>query len=77
MSSTDVDIDAKPPRDDDLLWGAQAMADELGVSLERIRYLIRTRRVPFTKLGPKTILASRRKLQAAKRSQFAEFAASA
>jgi hypothetical protein len=47
---------------DDLLWGAQAIADFLGVSVDRVYYLIRTKRLPISKLGHKTIVASRRKL---------------
>jgi hypothetical protein len=47
---------------DDLLWGAQAIADFLGVSVNRVYYLIREDRLPISKLGHKTIVASRKKL---------------
>jgi excisionase family DNA binding protein len=50
---------------DDLLWGAQAIADFLGVSLDKVYYLIRTKRLPIAKLGRKTVVASRKKLQRA------------
>jgi hypothetical protein len=49
----------------DLLWGAKAIADHLRISLERARYLIRTQRIPVARLGPKTIIASRRRLDRA------------
>jgi hypothetical protein len=48
---------------DDLIWGAQAIADELGVSVQRIYYLIRTQKIPITKIGNKTIIASRKQLR--------------
>jgi hypothetical protein len=56
---------AAPKPADDLIWGAKAIADELGIPLTRVYYLIRTKRIPFKKLGPKTIIASRRQLQRA------------
>jgi excisionase family DNA binding protein len=55
----------KPAPGDDLLWGAQAIADYLGVSTDRVYYLIKTKRLPIAKLGRKTVVASRRKLQRA------------
>jgi hypothetical protein len=56
--------DDKPPAiNADVLWGAQAIADELGVSLQRVYYLIRERKIPFSKIGNKTIVASRRQLR--------------
>ena len=48
---------------DDLLWGAQAIADEIGLSLDQVYHLIRMKRLPVTKLGPKTIIASRKRLR--------------
>jgi hypothetical protein len=50
---------------DDLLWGARAVADFLGVSVDRVYYLVRMKRLPIAKLGRKTIVASRKKLQRA------------
>jgi excisionase family DNA binding protein len=47
---------------EDLLWGAQAIADYLGVSTARVYYLIRTKRLPSAKLGHKTVIASKRQL---------------
>lgn len=54
-----------PPPSDDLLWGARAIADFLGVSLDRVYYEIRLKRLPIAKLGRKTVVASRKKLQRA------------
>jgi hypothetical protein len=50
---------------DDLLWGAQAIADFLGVSIDRIYYEIRVKRLPIAKLGKRTVVASKKKLQRA------------
>lgn len=51
--------DNSPPRlGDDLLRGASEIAHELGENERRIHHLIRTRRIPFFKLGGK--LYSRR-----------------
>lgn len=63
MSTTNEDKPATPS--DDLLWGAAAIADFLGVSIERVYYEIRVKRLPISKLGKKTVIASRRKLQRA------------
>jgi Helix-turn-helix domain len=61
---SDIEKEKAAPGDD-LLWGAQAVADFLGVSVDRVYYLIRTKRLPISKLGAKTIVASRKKLQRA------------
>jgi hypothetical protein len=63
MTATIEDKHATPS--DDLLWGAQAIADFLGIKIDRVYYLIRTKRLPIAKLGRKTVVASRRKLQRA------------
>jgi hypothetical protein len=47
---------------DDLLWGAQAIADYIGESLHRTQYLIRTGAIPVAKLGPKTLIGRKRQL---------------
>ena len=60
-----------PPPHEDLLWGAQAIADFLGISIDRTYYLIRMKRLPIAKLGRKTVVASRRKLQRAFTDVFA------
>ena len=65
MSDIESLKDKHPAPSDDLLWGAQAIADFLGISLDRTYYLIRTKRLPIAKLGRKTVVASRRKLQRA------------
>jgi excisionase family DNA binding protein len=50
---------------DDLLWGAQAIADYLGVNRAAVYHMIRTKRLPIAKLGTKTIVASKKRLQRA------------
>jgi hypothetical protein len=39
------------PLCDDLLWGAQAIADELGVDVRRAFYLLENNFIPATKTG--------------------------
>lgn len=65
MSTIESAKAQRPPASDDLVWGTQAIADEIGQPLDRTRYLIRTKRIPVTKLGGKTIIASRKKLRRA------------
>jgi hypothetical protein len=65
---TAIEDEQTAPRDD-LLWGAQAIADFLGIKLDQVYYLIRTKRLPIGKLGPKTVIASRKKLQRALNDQ--------
>jgi hypothetical protein len=48
---------------DDLVWGTQAIADEIGRSLTETQYLIRIGALPVGRLGPKTLFASRRQLR--------------
>lgn len=47
----------------DLLWGVQAMADELGLTLTEMQYLIRKKRISVTRLGPKTLVTSKPQLR--------------
>jgi hypothetical protein len=54
--------DKQPPLSDDLLWGGEAIAAFLGISLDRFYYLVRTRKLPVGKLGRKTIIASKKQL---------------
>ena len=49
---------------DDLLLGANAIAEELGVDVNAVYYLSRMRRLPIGRLG-KNLIASRRKLRRA------------
>jgi hypothetical protein len=68
-------VEEKPATpSDDLLWGAEQVAAFLGVSVDRVYYLIRknadpntpkNEKLPIAKLGRKTIVASRKKLQRA------------
>ena len=55
------DIAEKPT--DDLLWGTQAIADYIGKTLTETQYLIRVKAIPVGRLGPKTIIGSKRKLR--------------
>jgi hypothetical protein len=50
----------------DAIWGAEAIGKEINRTAAQIYYLHRTGRLrdAVTKLGPKTYIASRRKLQA-------------
>jgi hypothetical protein len=48
---------------DDLIWGTQAIADEIKRSLTETQYLIRIGALPIGRLGPKTIFASKRQLR--------------
>jgi hypothetical protein len=63
MSNIETEKQAAPSAD--LLWGASAIAEFLGVSVDRVYYLIRTKQLPIAKLGRKTVVASRKKLQRA------------
>jgi hypothetical protein len=58
-------IEEKQAPGDDLLWGAAAIASYLGVSVDRVYYEIRLKRLPLGKLGRKTVFASKKKLQRA------------
>jgi hypothetical protein len=49
---------------DDMLIGAPAIAEFLGIKTKAVYYLFRTKRVPIGKLG-KNLIASRRKLRRA------------
>jgi hypothetical protein len=48
---------------DDILWGGQAIADEIGRTLQEIYGLIRTNKIHVTHLGPKTIITTKRQLR--------------
>ena len=48
---------------DDLVWGTQAIADEIGKTLTETQYLIRKQAIPVGRLGKKTLFASRRQLR--------------
>jgi hypothetical protein len=63
MSANESLKEKYPPPSDDLLWGGQAVADFLGIPLTRVYYLVRTGQLPIAKLGRKTIVASKKKLQ--------------
>jgi hypothetical protein len=65
MSAIEALKEKYPQPSDDLLWGGQAVADYLGIPLTRVYYLIRTGQLPISKLGRKTVFASKKKLQRA------------
>jgi len=46
----------------DLLWGADAIADELGIDVRRAYYLLENKLIPGTKTG-RSWSSSRRKLR--------------
>jgi hypothetical protein len=48
---------------EDVLWGTQAIADFIGKSLHETQYLIRIKKLPVGRLGPKTLFASKRQLR--------------
>jgi len=48
---------------DDLLWGCQEIADYIGLSLHEVQYLIRKKKLPIGRLGPKLLFASKRQLR--------------
>ena len=50
---------------DDLVWGAEAIADELNLTVGQVYNLIRGKRIPIIKLSTKTIIASKRQLRRA------------
>jgi hypothetical protein len=54
-----------PPSDpsDDLLWGVAQIAAFLGIPIDRAYYLIRRQKIQVKKLGPKTIVASKKQLR--------------
>jgi hypothetical protein len=64
MADNDVITESEAQKlTEDLIWGTQAIADEIGKSLTETQYLIRTNALPIGRLGPKTIFASRRQLR--------------
>jgi hypothetical protein len=51
------------PLSDDLLWGVAAIADFIGVSPRKCYWLIDAGKIPITKHGHRTIVASRAELR--------------
>jgi hypothetical protein len=48
---------------DDLVWGAEAIGQVLGINRERVYYLIKKKTIPVSRINVRTLVASRRKLQ--------------
>jgi hypothetical protein len=61
---TQREQDARERIADDLLIGARAIADELGVPQASVYYLARIKRLPIGRLG-RNLIASRAKLRRA------------
>ena len=59
-----MDTNTEPKLSADLIFGAAAIADELGVEVHTVYYWHRKKMLPITKVG-KTLVASKRKLQRA------------
>jgi hypothetical protein len=53
---------------DDLVWGANGIAAALDVSIHRARYLIRSGKIPVTRISERHIVASRKALRRAFKS---------
>jgi hypothetical protein len=49
----------------DVIWGAKKIADHIGRTLSQTYYLIRTKKIPAKKLGPRTIMARKSELDSA------------
>jgi hypothetical protein len=47
----------------DVIWGVQGIADEIGRSPQQTYYLIARGKLPVHKLGHRTIIASRKQLR--------------
>jgi hypothetical protein len=47
---------------DDLVWGAEAIGNVIGVDRTKIYYLIKTKKIPVSRVNKRTLVASRRKL---------------
>ncbi len=61
MSNNNVADQSAPS--DDVLWGVPAIANFIGRSIHEAQYLIRTKAITVGRLGPKTIIASKRQLR--------------
>jgi hypothetical protein len=63
MAKETAEVRQGPVISDDILWGTQAIADEIRRSLSETQYLIRKKAIPVGRLGPKIIFASRSQLR--------------
>jgi hypothetical protein len=61
MSDDSTEQQAAPG--DDLVWGCQEIADYIGLSLREVQYLVRKKKLPIGRLGPKLLFASKRQLR--------------
>jgi hypothetical protein len=53
----------QPTISDDICWGVQAIAREIGRSKTETEYLIRSGMITVSRLGKKTLIASKRQLR--------------
>jgi len=54
---------AEPTLGDDLIWGMDSIAAEIGLPLTRAYYLAATGKLPIRKVGHRTVVASREQLR--------------
>jgi hypothetical protein len=47
---------------DDLVWGAEAIGQVLGINREKVYYLIKKNAIPVSRINKRTLVASRRRL---------------
>jgi len=65
MNNLDID-DRQAPLGEDLLWGVQAIASELRIPVTRARWLIRSNKIPVTRLpGGRQLFTTRDALRKA------------
>jgi hypothetical protein len=62
--AADAEHAQAPPLRDDILWGADAIADEIGRPVGDVYYLLQRGMLPATKTGKKTWTTTRSKLRA-------------
>ena len=65
MDNLNID-DRQAPLGTDIIWGAQGVADELRISITRARWLIRSNKIPVTRLpGGRQLFTTRKALRKA------------
>jgi hypothetical protein len=65
MDNLDID-ERQAPLGEDIVWGAQGIADELRIPVTRARWLIRSHKIPVTRLpGGRQLFTTRKALRKA------------
>lgn len=65
MDNLNID-ERQAPLGEDIVWGAQGIADELRISVTRARWLIRSRKIPVMRLpGGRQMFTTRKLLRKA------------